>query len=89
MAASRLALDLFREEKSRKTSGTMVPPFRFPNSICTSYSQLFVFWTHDKGISCTFFCNITAFRERSIKLNLKNSRENRFRVDCFVLASRV
>ena len=44
---------------------------------------------HMKGISCTFFCNITAFRERSIKLNLKNSRENCFRVDCFVLASRV
>ena len=65
------------------------PPFRFPNSICTSYSQLFMFWTDDKGISCTFFSDITAFRERSIKRNVKTSRENHFRVDCLFLASRV
>ena len=47
-----------------------------------------MFWTHDKGISCTFFCDVTAFRERSIKLNLKKFKNN-FRVDCLFLASRV
>ena len=36
------------------------------------------YWTHHKGISCTFFCDIIAFRERSIKLNLKNFRGESF-----------